>query len=119
MGDRSSCRGSTIFKIRRKVQSREPSSSPRHQGVRVGVDCVEPGPPRRAFSFADCGPKLDGDSVRKHMSREQMIVVAAVVILVLAIFGWSVLRRGGEQATSQPPQQTPSQQQTPPQPQQP
>ena len=29
----------------------------------LGVDCVEPGP-APAFSFADCGPKLDGDSVR-------------------------------------------------------
>ena len=35
--------------------------SPRHQGV---GSLFASRPPAPAFSFADCGPKLDGDSVR-------------------------------------------------------
>jgi hypothetical protein len=51
------------------------------------------------------------------MSQNQIIAIVAAVVILIAIFGWAVLRRRGEQATSQPPQPAPSQQQTPPQPQ--
>jgi hypothetical protein len=34
------------------------------------------------FSFADCSSRLDSDNQGKHMSRNQMILVAAVVIVV-------------------------------------
>jgi hypothetical protein len=55
----------------------------------------------------------------KHMSKNQIIAVVAALVILIAIFVWAVSRRGGQEATSQPPQPAPSQQQTPPQPKQP
>ena len=53
------------------------------------------------------------------MSQNQIIAVVAAIVIMVAIIGWAVIRRGGQEATSQPPQPAPSQQPTPPQPQQP
>jgi len=53
------------------------------------------------------------------MSQNQIIAVVAALVILLAIFVWAVARKGGQEATSQPPQPAPSQQQTPPQPQPP
>ena len=78
----------------------------------------EPPDLAQAFSFADCGLKLESDSVGgKHVSQNQIIAVVAALIILLAIFVWAVARKGGQEATSQPPQPAPSQQETPPKPQ--
>ena len=53
------------------------------------------------------------------MSQNQFIAVVAALVILFAIFVWAVARKGGQEATSQPPQPGPSQQQTPTQPQQP
>jgi len=53
------------------------------------------------------------------MSQNQIIGVVAAVVILIAIISWVAIRRGAQEATSQPPQPAPSQQQTPPQPQQP
>jgi branched-subunit amino acid ABC-type transport system permease component len=55
----------------------------------------------------------------KHMSQNQIIGIVAAVVILIAIISWVAIRRGTQEATSQPPQPAPSQQQTPPQPQQP
>ena len=53
------------------------------------------------------------------MSQNQFIAVGAALIILFTVFVWAASRRGGREATSQPPEPAPSQQQTPPQPQQP
>ena len=76
------------------------------------------GPPlRRPFPLPIEG--LSWTVRGKHMSQNQIIAVVAALVIIVAIIGWAVIRRGGQEATSQPPQPAPSQQQTPPQPQQP
>ena len=46
------------------------------------------------------------------MSQHQIIAVVAALIILLATFVWAVARKGGQEATSQPPQPAPAQQET-------